>query len=102
CPPYSLRREYAGRLPDRIPKTPELLIYPHLWDRRNHPGVTGGAPAAGPAPRADPPDAGDATQCADAAQRAARTPPDDDAPGNGATADDIAQLNRLVEALLLA
>src|SRR6266550_2989782 len=66
CPPYYLRPEYAGRIPDRIPKTPELVIYHHLWDRRNHPGATGGAPAAGP------PDAGDATQCADAARRAAR------------------------------
>ena len=102
CPPYYLRPEYAGRMPDRIPKTPELVIYHHLWARRNRPGATNAASAAGPPPRADPPDAGDATQCAEPARRAARTPPNGHAPGNGATADDIAQLNRLVEALLLA
>ena len=54
------------------------------------------------APRPDPPVAGEAAHGAEPAQPAPRTPLNDHAPGDDATADDIAQLNRLVEALLLS
>ena len=104
CPPYYLRPEYAGRVPDRLPTTPELVIYHHLWARRTHAEAAAGAPAcvaAGPAPRPDPPDAGAATHGTEPAP-AARTPLSDHVGEDGATADDIAQLNRLVEALLLS
>ena len=101
CPPYYLRPEYADRVPDRLPTTAELVIYHHLWARRTHADATAGVAAAGPAPRPDPPVAGEAAHGAEPAQPAPRTPLNDHAPGDDATADDIAQLNRLVEALLL-
>ena len=81
------------------------MIYHHLWARRTHAEAAAGAPAcvaAGPAPRPDPPDAGAAAHGTEPAPPAARTPLSDHVREDGATADDIAQLNRLVEALLLS
>src|SRR5437588_5756950 len=105
CPPYYLRPEYAGRVPDRLPTTPELVIYHHLCARRTHAESAARAPAcvaAAPAPPPDPPYAGAATHGTEPAPPAARTPLSDHVGEDGATADDIAQLNRLVEALLLS
>ncbi len=42
CPPFYLRPEYRGRVPDVPPSTAELVVYHHLWHRRaqgERPGV---------------------------------------------------------------
>ena len=36
CPPFYVRPEYRDSIPDRPPATAELVVYHHLWHRRNH------------------------------------------------------------------
>jgi len=102
CPPYYLRPEYADRVPNRLPRTAELVIYHHLWVRRHHVDGATKVPAGRPASLHDPPVPGDATPYVETVRDAAQTPRNDHPRADDATAEDIAQLNRLVEALLLS
>ena len=98
CPPYYLRPEYAGRVPGRLPKTQELVVYHHLWIRHMRPcvGVSPIDPSAivsqDPMPPPESPLPVVEHQ-QDGVQRAAP-------PSGTPTPEDIAGLNRLLEALL--
>jgi type IV secretory pathway TraG/TraD family ATPase VirD4 len=104
CPPYYLRPEYSGRVPDRQIKTAELAVYHHLWTIRtqmgNHvqhhvelPSVENPPPApteVPPHPTAD----------ALVARTAEEPVPITGLPVDLAPPDDVANLNRLFQALL--
>ena len=85
CPPFYLRPQYAGRVPDRLPQTPDLAVYHHLWIRRAH-----ASPAAAPPPGCSP-------RVPDRPHGAVpRASSGVDAP----TPEDISGLCRVLEALL--
>jgi type IV secretory pathway TraG/TraD family ATPase VirD4 len=107
CPPYFLRPEYHGRIPDERITTADLAVYHHLWTRRRAIGplprdaeVTAGARSgleASPVPRQE--------QTPQPVPQPAPEPPapaggDASVPGAGPPYDDVRQLNQIVETLL--
>jgi type IV secretory pathway TraG/TraD family ATPase VirD4 len=95
CPPFYLRPRYAGRGPDRLPSTPDLAVYHHLWIRRAN---TSAAPPPPPSP--EEPTAPARSPAVDG-HRQGSDPP---APtsGNAPTPADISGLHRILEVLIQA
>jgi len=101
CPPYTLRPEYSGRVPAGHPGTAQLVVYHHLWVLRTA-GDQRAQSEAPPAPPAEvqPIDRSDprpavAREAAQDQDASAALHPDPIA------SDEVANLNRLVETLLL-
>ncbi len=104
CPPYYLRPEYSDRVPDRQIKTAELAVYHHLWNIRTQIGIHVQHRAEPVLATNLPPAITEGTPHPDVGSRVAEvehessrlmSPPVDRAP-----TDDVANLNRLIEALL--
>ncbi|HLW60587.1 MAG TPA: type IV secretory system conjugative DNA transfer family protein [bacterium] len=123
CPPFYLRPPYVGRSPDRLPRTPDLAVYHHLWIRRANGSAAPSPPPAPETPTAPPrspavgghpqgsdppaPPSKDAPTPADISSPAVGghpqgsdppAPPSEDAP----TPADISELHRFLEVLIHA